>query len=324
VDVKVQNPDFQSITQAGGFTYVRPPIVSGILPSEGPTTGGVTITINGADFTGTPTVTFGSNAAAVTFASTSQLRVTIPSAGSAGAVTVTVRNPSPYTLAGTGSFTYDAPGSSIYAPAASCLAIKSGGYGSTDGTYYIAPDGVLANAFAVYCDMTSDGGGWTLAVRMSNADWAQYQTGALNKSDLTLVSDPTTRTAKLSDAEYNAINPDQTWVTCYGRQTIYRRNKSTAWYSNHGAAASCSYDRSFWTGMKKTFTDGWNTSFTYQACGGGLWTGQGWGALQGIQVNDSNYHGCYAGCSVGTTCSASKYSTGGSADWNSNGLVFIR
>lgn len=46
--------------------------------------------------------------------------------------------------------------------AASCKAILDGGFARGDGTYSIDPDGAESGSpFAVKCDMTSDGGGWT-------------------------------------------------------------------------------------------------------------------------------------------------------------------
>lgn len=63
VDFKVTNPDGQFGTATAGFAYVRPPVISSISPSSGPSAGGTTVTIIGTDFTAGATVLFGANPA---------------------------------------------------------------------------------------------------------------------------------------------------------------------------------------------------------------------------------------------------------------------
>lgn len=49
-DVVVTNRDGQSVTAAGGFTYVSAPVVSSVTPARGPAQGGTRITLTGANF----------------------------------------------------------------------------------------------------------------------------------------------------------------------------------------------------------------------------------------------------------------------------------
>lgn len=71
-------------------------------------------------------------------------------------------------------------GSNESCPAGSCLEILDAGASIGDGTYWIDPEGT---AFEVYCDMTTDGGGWTEVVNLSfnvdacPGDWQAVVTG---------------------------------------------------------------------------------------------------------------------------------------------------
>jgi len=105
--IKVVNPDGLFVTHAG-VTYDVPPSISQISPAAVSTAGGMTITIDGGSFVGTPTVLLGTvTATGVTRVSATRLTATAPAA-SAGAVTVKVTNPDGLFATGTG-LSYDVP-----------------------------------------------------------------------------------------------------------------------------------------------------------------------------------------------------------------------
>ena len=68
-------------------------------------------------------------------------------------------------------------GSSAANAALSCKKILESNSSAADGVYWLRPTDVAAAAYQVYCDMTTQGGGWTLAMKLRG------NSNVLNRND---------------------------------------------------------------------------------------------------------------------------------------------
>jgi hypothetical protein len=97
VDLNVAGPHGYTQTSASvpadRFTYVAParPVVTGVRPSSGPTSGGTVVTVTGSGFTDARFVGFGGMGGSdLVVVSDSELRVTTPAHSDPGEVPVSV------------------------------------------------------------------------------------------------------------------------------------------------------------------------------------------------------------------------------------------
>ncbi|WP_405361708.1 beta strand repeat-containing protein [Kitasatospora sp. NBC_00085] len=107
-------------TTAGGtsnalpYGYVAAPTLTGLVPSQGPVSGGTTVTLTGTNLTSTTGVVFGTTSAAFTVVSATQIAVTAPAGTGTVQVTVTTAggtsNGLPYTYVAVPTLTSVTPG----------------------------------------------------------------------------------------------------------------------------------------------------------------------------------------------------------------------
>ena len=106
-DVVVTNPNGQSVTLPGGFTYTHlAPIITSITPNTDTILGGASVTLIGRNFLEGATVTFGEQEATdVLVASDMRITAKVPP-DAAGTVDVTVTNPDGQAATLSGRFTF--------------------------------------------------------------------------------------------------------------------------------------------------------------------------------------------------------------------------
>lgn len=92
VTVTVTNTDNQSGTLATGFTFDPAPTLSSISPALGPSSGGTSLTLTGADFVAGASVSIGGAACAVAAETSTSITCTT-GVGTTGAQIVTITNP---------------------------------------------------------------------------------------------------------------------------------------------------------------------------------------------------------------------------------------
>ena len=183
--------------------WVAVPIVTGVSPSSGPTTGGTTVTITGTGLTAATAVNFGAtNASGYTVNSSTQITATSP-AGAAGTVDITVTTAGGTTITNSNDhFTY------VAAPTVTSVSPSSGS--TAGGTSVVITGTNFSAVTAVKFGATTAG---SFTVNSNTQITATSPGGSAGAVDVTVVSPGGTSATNASDQFIYVASPTVTAVS---------------------------------------------------------------------------------------------------------------